>query len=326
MIGITAGIGVGTAFGMSWRARNKGAATTGAGSVAGGGAGVTAAGAGAEMRAVRSRLGDESGLAERILVPYPVESALSGIMRHEERMWYRRTFTVPAKWSGKNRVLVYGDAGHGVPAVEDARTRILLVDDDRGLRELLRATFEGADVEISEARDADGAARSIVRARPDVIVLDIEMPGIDGLTLCRSLKAEPSTRGIGVVLLTGSAPEDAEERARAAGADAFLRKPFSPLDLLGVVEAVAGGRAATRRQGRNDETQKEQLMHYADDLRRVVEELRARSGYVESTKRTRRPRHEDTPQRRQHREAMQHGDLRLGSPVRRLNSTFRSLR
>jgi len=176
-----------------------------------------------------------------------------------------------AKWSGKNRVLIYGDSRHGESTATDARTRILLVDDDRGLRELLRATFEGADVEISEARDVDGAARSIVRARPDVIVLDIEMPGIDGLTFCRSLKADPATKGIGVVLLTGSAPQDAEGRAREGGADAFLRKPFSPLDLLSVVDAVAGGRAATRRQGRNDETQKEQLMHYADDLRRVVE-------------------------------------------------------
>jgi len=71
-----------------------------------------------------------------------------------------------AKWSGKNRVLIYGDSRHGESTATDARTRILLVDDDRGLRELLRATFEGADVEISEARDVDGAARSIVRARP----------------------------------------------------------------------------------------------------------------------------------------------------------------
>ncbi|HWJ32222.1 MAG TPA: HD domain-containing phosphohydrolase, partial [Gaiellaceae bacterium] len=144
-------------------------------------------------------------------------------------------------------------------------------DDDEGLRALLRATFEGADVEVSEARDVDGASRSIARSRPDVVILDIAMPGIDGLTFCRSLKAQSSTSDIGVVLLTGSIQGDGERQAREAGADAFLRKPFSPLDLLSVVEAVAHGRGDPHAERRRTAEPKGQLMHYAEDLRRLLE-------------------------------------------------------
>jgi len=180
-----------------------------------------------------------------------------------------------AKWAGKNRVLVYGGR---MPVAERGHIRILVVDDDEGLRALLRATFEGAEVEVSEARDVDGASRSMAHSRPDVIVLDVAMPGIDGLTFCRSLKAQSSTRDIGVVLLTGSIQGDGERQAREAGADAFLRKPFSPLDLLSVVEAVAEGRADPRAQRRSEAQPKGQLMHYADDLRRLLElERRQRS-------------------------------------------------
>ena len=173
-----------------------------------------------------------------------------------------------AKWAGKNRVLVYGAKS---PVAERGRRRILVVDDDEGLRALLRATFEGADVEVSEARDVDGASRSIARSRPDVVILDIAMPGIDGLTFCRSLKAQSSTSDIGVVLLTGSIQGDGERQAREAGADAFLRKPFSPLDLLSVVEAVAHGRGDPHAERRRTAEPKGQLMHYAEDLRRLLE-------------------------------------------------------
>jgi CheY-like chemotaxis protein len=83
--------------------------------------------------------------------------------------------------------------------------QLLLVDDDAGLRALIRATFESFDIEVTEAADAAAARRDVARARPDVIVLDVEMPGESGLELCRSLKDDPSTRGIGIVLLTGAA-------------------------------------------------------------------------------------------------------------------------
>ena len=82
--------------------------------------------------------------------------------------------------------------------------RILLVDDDPGLRTLLKTTFEVADVDVVEAESADVARRRIKAARPDVIVLDIKMPGTTGLELCAELKGAPETKDIPIVLLTGS--------------------------------------------------------------------------------------------------------------------------
>src|SRR5687768_4203658 len=119
------------------------------------------------------------------------------------------------------------------------RMRILLVDDDSGLRSLLRATFETADIVVDEADSATTAKALIRLGHPDVVVLDVLMPGIDGLSLCRELKEDQETQHIGVVLLTGS-DVASEQDARAAGADAYLRKPFRPLELLAIAERVAG--------------------------------------------------------------------------------------
>src|SRR5947199_4093345 len=82
--------------------------------------------------------------------------------------------------------------------------RILLVDDDPALRTLLRTTFEVADVDVIEADGAAAARRRIRAARPDVIVLDVHMPGTTGLEFCEQLKADPATRDIPAILLTGS--------------------------------------------------------------------------------------------------------------------------
>ena len=147
----------------------------------------------------------------------------------------------------------------------------MLVDDDAALRELLRTTFEGFEVEVDEAANAVQAADRVDTARPDVIVLDVMMPGITGLEYCRRLKDDPATRDIGVVLLTGS-EGGSLAAADLAGADAFLAKPFSPLELLGVTERVAGRRfGVPMRTSRESGDVSEQLLLYARDLRHLLE-------------------------------------------------------
>src|SRR5207247_1460090 len=111
---------------------------------------------------------------------------------------------------------------------------ILVVDDDPDLRALLRASFEVADIEVDEAYSSRSAAAKIASRHPDVIVLDVSMPGMDGITFCRGLKADPFTRTIPVVILTGDSVS--ETAGKEAGADGFLRKPFSPLELLTLAE------------------------------------------------------------------------------------------
>jgi putative nucleotidyltransferase with HDIG domain len=148
--------------------------------------------------------------------------------------------------------------------------RILLVDDDPGLRVLLRTTFEAVDVEVEETDSAASAAAAIERARPDVVLLDVRMPGMDGLELCRRIKDDPETAGIPVVLLTGS-DSNTEENGDAAGADAFIRKPFSPLELLSVVERLAGGLHPFPFRASKARGVEEQLELYARDLRHLLE-------------------------------------------------------
>jgi ribonuclease P protein subunit RPR2 len=159
---------------------------------------------------------------------------------------------------------------------------VLFVDDDPGLLLLLRTTFELIDIEIDEAHSAAAATAAVAARPPDVIVLDIGLPDVDGLTLCRELKADPATGWIGVVLLTG-AGEEAEEPARRAGADAFLRKPFSPLELLSIVERLAGGLYEGPFRGGVQAVGDEQLLLYANDLRRMLQIERGRQELLQRT-------------------------------------------
>jgi putative nucleotidyltransferase with HDIG domain len=157
--------------------------------------------------------------------------------------------------------------------------RLLLVDDDDGFRALLRTTFEAVAVEVSEASDASEAALAIRNERPDVVVLDVGMPGIDGIVFCRMLKADPDTRDIGVVLLTGR--DDVDD---LGGADALLLKPFRPLELLAVVERVAGGHGAVtpRMVPVQPQSGEEQLLLYARDLRDLIELERGQRALLEN--------------------------------------------
>ncbi|HWB56256.1 MAG TPA: HD domain-containing phosphohydrolase [Gaiellaceae bacterium] len=149
--------------------------------------------------------------------------------------------------------------------------RLLIVDDDAAFRALLRTTFEVVDIEVDEAANADTALECVRRTPPDAIVLDVRMPGMSGLELCSLMKGDDATKGIAVVLLSGSIDDRA--LADEAGADAFMRKPFSPLALLDLVERLAGGLTAVPRRPVAPEGagEQQQLLLYARDLRHLLE-------------------------------------------------------
>ena len=159
--------------------------------------------------------------------------------------------------------------------------RLLLVDDDPGLRALLRATLDAVDVEVEEAEDAPAAFAVIQQQRPDAIVLDVNLPGMDGLEFCRQLKRDRATKAIPIVVLSGS-DDGTSEAALAAGAEAFLRKPFSPLELLAIVERLAGGLYGIPFRASKKREPQEQLLLYARDLRHLLEIERGQRHLLEN--------------------------------------------
>jgi len=110
--------------------------------------------------------------------------------------------------------------------------RVVCLDDSRSVRLLLRAIFAGTSYRLLELDDGADPLVLVWRERPDVVVLDVAVWGLDGYELCRTLKSDPDTADIVVVMLTGRAQRADRERGLAAGADAYITKPFSPGALL----------------------------------------------------------------------------------------------
>ena len=118
--------------------------------------------------------------------------------------------------------------------------RILIAEDDESLRALIRLTIEVGEVEIHEAADGEAALAEARRTRPDLVLLDWSMPGRSGLEVCRALRADERTSGATIVMITARAQEADRQAGFEAGADLYLTKPFSPLELLDTLRDVLG--------------------------------------------------------------------------------------
>ncbi len=117
--------------------------------------------------------------------------------------------------------------------------RILIVEDQPDIRKLIRMTLEFEDYEIHEASDGAFGLRMAGAVRPDVMLLDVMMPGeLDGLQVCQRIKSDAALRGIKVVLLTARGQVRDREAGQAAGADEYLVKPFSPLQLIETLDRL----------------------------------------------------------------------------------------
>lgn len=117
---------------------------------------------------------------------------------------------------------------------------ILVCDDEPALRELMRAAIVG-EHRFVEAADADAAVEAARRERPDVVLLDVMLPGGSGLDVLRQLRADPETAHARVAIVSAWVAEDDREAATTAGADAFVSKPFLPEDLDALVRELLAG-------------------------------------------------------------------------------------
>lgn len=118
---------------------------------------------------------------------------------------------------------------------------ILTVDDDDRIRRIVQINLQRAGYRVTSARDGVEALEQIEQERPDLVLLDINMPRMDGIEMLRRLRADPETAALPVVLLTAKTQDEDILEGKRSGADYYLPKPFSPVDLLAVLREVLGG-------------------------------------------------------------------------------------
>jgi two-component system, cell cycle response regulator DivK len=118
--------------------------------------------------------------------------------------------------------------------------RILVVEDQEDNRRILRDLLSNAGYEMIEAEDGEQALLQAAKSRPDLILMDIQLPVMDGYEATRRLKADPALAAIPTIVVTSYALSGDEEKARAAGCDGYVAKPYSPRALLAKIREYVG--------------------------------------------------------------------------------------
>jgi DNA-binding response OmpR family regulator len=125
-------------------------------------------------------------------------------------------------------------------------TKVLIVDDDLEILNLTRSLMRRRGFEVIEASDGDEAMRQVLENRPDLVILDVMMPGQSGWEVCRSIRETESLKGTGVIMLTGVGERMNEMTSPLYGADAHLDKPFEFEALDALVTQVLEKRSPTK--------------------------------------------------------------------------------
>jgi len=119
--------------------------------------------------------------------------------------------------------------------------RIVVIEDNPANMKLATFLLHGAGHEVLQATDAESGLALIHAEMPALVLMDVQLPGMDGITATRQLKADPATAHIPVIALTSHAMKGDEETMRVAGCDGYLAKPFHHRELLGMVEKMLAG-------------------------------------------------------------------------------------
>jgi two-component system, cell cycle response regulator DivK len=114
--------------------------------------------------------------------------------------------------------------------------RILVVEDQPDNRQIIRDMLASTDYEITEAENGEEALSAIAKVRPDLILMDIQLPVMDGYAATRRIKTDPALKSIPVIAVTSYALSGEEKKAREAGCDDYVPKPYSPRQLLAKIQ------------------------------------------------------------------------------------------
>ncbi len=117
--------------------------------------------------------------------------------------------------------------------------KILIVDDEEKVRKLVEVTLSIGNFEILHASSGDEGLKMAQEAKPDIILLDVMMPGgLDGFDVCKILKSDPDTQDTYIIMLTAKGQQADKEKGLALGADDYFIKPFSPMELMDKIDKV----------------------------------------------------------------------------------------
>ena len=117
-------------------------------------------------------------------------------------------------------------------------TVVLVADDDADIRDLVTFKLEQAGLEVIPVEDGQAALEQARTRHPTLAVLDVSMPGLSGIDVCRMLRADPATAGMLIIMLTARVQEQDVEGGFSAGADDYVTKPFSPRELVSRIQAL----------------------------------------------------------------------------------------
>ncbi|MDH4163450.1 MAG: response regulator [Nitrospirota bacterium] len=120
--------------------------------------------------------------------------------------------------------------------------KILIADDNENIRDALTYLLEDEGYELFLAKDGKDTIRMVREHHPDVLFLDIMMPEINGYDVCKTIKEDPALKQTHIIILTAKGQVAEQERGKEAGADEYIVKPFSPMDILSKIKTILGNR------------------------------------------------------------------------------------
>ena len=122
-----------------------------------------------------------------------------------------------------------------------AKRRVLIVDDEPSIAKILRKQMEVAGFDVSVAADGEAGLTAIRESRPELVILDVMLPKMNGHQVCAAVKQDPGLKAIPILMLTAKAQRQDQEEAMTCGAEAYLTKPFQLEELLEKVRGLLGG-------------------------------------------------------------------------------------